>query len=223
MGLLCLRHGRRAGRPAPRGRGARRSVRLQPRRARAARHFAGPSGRRGEGAYRPRRPVGDPVQNAGGRGGEDGRPDPRPRRGEHFDAGRQGALQVGRRAAHLPPRQHRGRSPDGDIARHPRRRVAALAAAALPALQGFRLGNPRSRLSPTCRCCSNPRAAASSRNATATRWASPYSRSSGHPPRRARPPAATARTATSPKRSSTCWRCWAGTPARNRSCSRCRS
>ncbi len=41
-------------------------------------------------------------------------------------------------------------------------------------------------------------------------------------PRRARPPAATARTATSPKRSSTCWRCWAGTPARNRSCSRCR-
>ena len=45
--------------------------------ARAARHFAGPSGRRGEGAHRPRRPVGDPVQNAGGRGGEDGRPDPR--------------------------------------------------------------------------------------------------------------------------------------------------
>ncbi len=36
--------------------------------------------------------------------------------------------------------------------------------------------------SPTCRCCSNPRAAASSRSATATRWASPSSRSSGNRP-----------------------------------------
>ena len=38
-------------------------------------------------------------------------------------------------------------------------------------------GRPRSPNSPTCRCCSNPRAAASSRSATATRWASPSSRS----------------------------------------------
>jgi len=76
--------------------------------------------------------------------------------------------------------------------------------------------------SPTCPCCSNPRAAASSRSATATRWDSRYFRSSG-PLRRVRPPTATARTAISPRRSSTCWRCWAGTPARSRRSSRCRS
>ena len=71
-------------------------------------------------------------------------------------------------------------------------------------------------------CSSNPRAAANSRSATATRWDSRYSRSSG-PPRRAKRPAATARTAISPKHSSTCWRCWAGTPAPNRRSSRCKS
>ena len=71
-------------------------------------------------------------------------------------------------------------------------------------------------------CCSNPRAAASSRSATATRWDSRYFLSSG-PLRRVRPPTATARTAISPRRSSTCWRCWAGTPARSRRSSRCRS
>ena len=42
-------------------------------------------------------------------------------------------------------------------------------------------------------------------------------------PDRRRRPAATARTAISPKRSSTCWRCWAGTPAPSRRSSRCRS
>ena len=67
------------------------------------------------------------------------------------------------------------------------------------------------------------RAAASSRNATATRWDSPYSRSSGNPPRRARPRTDTARTAISPRHLSTCWRCWGGTPAPSRRFSRCRS
>ncbi len=63
--------------------------------------------------------------------GRDGRPDPRTRGGQHLDAGRQGALQIGRRAAHLPPGEHRRRPADGGVARHPRR-VAAVAAAALP-------------------------------------------------------------------------------------------
>ena len=47
--------------------------------------------------------------------------------------------------------------------------------------------------------------------------------SSGSRPRRARRPAATARTVTSPRPSSTCWPSWAGIPARSRSSSRCRS
>ena len=48
------------------------------------------------------------------RDGADARPDPRRRGGQHLDARRQGALQVGRRTAYLPSGQHRGRSPDGD-------------------------------------------------------------------------------------------------------------
>lgn len=42
-------------------------------------------------------------------------------------------------------------------------------------------------------------------------------------PRRARPRTDTARTAISPRHLSTCWRCWGGTPAPSRRFSRCRS
>ena len=68
----------------------------------------------------------------------------------------------------------------------------------------------------------NLRAVANSRSATATRWGSPCSRSSGNP-RRAKPHAVTARTVISPRRLSTCWRCWGGIPAPSRRSSRCRS
>ena len=160
LGLLRFRHRRRAGRPAPRSRGARRSVRLQLCRARKAGHVADAAGRRSEGPHRTRRPVGDPLPDARKPDRRNGRPDPRPCRGEHLDARRQGALQIGRRTAHLPPRQHRGRLSDGSLARHPRRGVAAFAAAALPALPGLRLAGasaplrppaPASRRSSRCR------------------------------------------------------------------------
>ena len=80
---------------------------------------------------------------------------------QHVDAGRQGALQVGRRAADVPPGQYRRRSPDGDIACDPGRRVAAVAAAALPALPGSRLERLAARVRP-------PAAAARSRPAAAS-------------------------------------------------------
>ena len=222
LGLLRLRHGRRAERPARAVRGTRRDLRLQRLGTRTARHVARPAGRRGAGAHRARRPVGRPLQDAGRRDGADARPDPRRRGGQHLDARRQGALQVGRRTADLPSGQHRGRSPDGDHPRHPRRGVAPPRCRCTTCSTALSAGRPRSPNSPTCRCCSNPRAAASSRSATATRWASPSSRSSGSRPR-ARRRTATAKTVTSPRRSSTCWRCWAGTRARSRNSSRCRS
>ena len=77
-----------------------------------------------------------------------GRPDPRPRGGQHLDARRQGALQIGRRTAHLPPCQHRRRPPDGGLARHPRRGVASFAAAALPAIQSIRMDGDAARVRP---------------------------------------------------------------------------
>ena len=148
LGLLRFRHRRRAGHPAPRSRGARRSVRLQLCRARKAGHVAGAAGRRGEGPHRTRRPVGDPLPDARKPDRRNGRPDPRPCGGEHLDARRQGALQIGRRTAHLPPRQHRRRPPDGGLARHPRRGVASFTAAALPAIQGIRMDGDAARVRP---------------------------------------------------------------------------
>ena len=72
---------------------------------------------------------------------------------------------------------------------------------------------------PPCRCCSSRPEAASSASATATRWASRSSRCAGCRPT-AKRRTDTARTAIFPKRSSTCWRCWAGIPERNRKSSR---
>ncbi|CAK5273358.1 unnamed protein product, partial [Mycena citricolor] len=97
---------------------------------------------------RTRWPLGDPFQNARKRGGADARPDSRRRDGTHFDAGRQGALQIGRCAADLPPGQHRRRSPDGDFACDSRRRVAAVAAVALLAVPRARLERHAARIRP---------------------------------------------------------------------------
>ncbi len=74
-----------------RSRGARRSVRLQLCRARKAGHVAGAAGRRSESPHRTRRPVGDPLPDARKPDRRNERPDPRPCRGEHLDARRQGA------------------------------------------------------------------------------------------------------------------------------------
>ena len=57
-----------------------------------------------------------------------------------FHPRRQGALQVGRRAAYLSLGQYRGRPPHGGIPRHPRRGVVAFGSAACAALPCFRLG-----------------------------------------------------------------------------------
>ena len=101
-----------------------------------------------EAAHSRRCPVCGAFQDRSGSGDSYTRHDSWRSGGEERHSGRQGALQECRRAAHLPSGQHCGRPPDGNLARHPRRGVAAVSPSACVALSGIWMGRDHAAFRP---------------------------------------------------------------------------